>query len=173
MKAEKAIQRLGWRFSEATKKNNSFTINQNDIDALVSLAEFVDKNQQKFQDNQSFAKLYIYTAMKIMENDGSTIFENNHRRKIGNLLKMPMDDIILNLKDSLNDSERYEMIKEATGDDLRHPVLISKEKQYENIEKIKEALITDVNKKKLLGEIWNFEDVKTGIISEVNAMLKK
>ena len=86
---------------------------------------------------------------------------------------MPMDDIILNLKDSLNDSERYEMIKEATGDDLKHPVLISKEKQYENIEKIKEALKTDINEKKLLGEIWNFEDVKTGIISEVNAMLKK
>ena len=161
-----AIKRIGWRLS-----NGPFEVNRNDIEAFNDISVFVEKAQKKqFEHNELFAKMYIYTAMKIMENDNSTVFDANHRKKIGNLLALPLDQIIENLTDSLNDSEQYGVLKDA-GLDLRHPALLKTSERADNMDKINEALKTPLNEERLFGKVWDFEAVKNGMIAEVNNMI--
>ena len=155
-----AIKRIGWRLS-----NGPFEVNRNDIEAFNDISVFVDQAH-----NELFAKMYIYTAMKIMENDNSTVFDANHRKKIGNLLALPLDQIIENLTDSLNDSEQYGVLKDA-GLDLRHPALLKTSERSDNMDKINEALKTPLNEERLFGKVWDFEAVKNGMIAEVNNMI--
>ena len=68
MEVVKAIKRLAWRFSEATKRNNTFVINQNDLDALNGIAKYIEQTQQQqYIDNQLFAKLFIKVYAKMIE----------------------------------------------------------------------------------------------------------
>lgn len=167
----KAIQRLGWRFSEATKKDNTFTVNQNDIDALTTIAGYVEQTQkQQYEANHLFAKLYTYMAMKIMDNDGSTVFENNHRRKIGNLLKKPLSQIMDDLTESLNDSERYGLL-ESIGVDLKHPALRKEAETTKTMKELNKALKTPENDSRLLGNVFSKEHVQEAMIAEINLLI--
>ncbi len=169
MSLEKDIQRLTWRFSSG----KSFTPNQNDINAINSVVDFYNQSQEKqFENNGLFAKLYIYLSMKIMQNDGSTVFENNHRRKIGNLLKKPLSQIIEDLTQSLNDSEQYGILKEA-GHDFKHPVLRQKGEAKSVMDKLNKTLLETKNMDRLTGKVWQTEDVEQAIISEVNFMINE
>ena len=171
MTITKAIQRLGWWFSEATKKDNTFTVNQNDIDALKAIDEFVEFGQkEQYNANHLFAKLYIYMAMKIMENDSSTVFENNHRRKIGNLLKKPLSQIIDDLTESLNDSERYSLL-ESIGVDLKHPALRKEAEATKTMKELNKALKTPENDTRLLGNVFSKEHVQEAMIAEINLLI--
>ena len=54
METKKALQRLGWRFSEAIKKgDNSFRINANDLEALKTIDVVVKEHQkQQYEHNE-------------------------------------------------------------------------------------------------------------------------
>lgn len=167
----KAIQRIGWRFSKATEKDNTFTVNQNDIDALNSIAEYIEQTQkQQFEANELFAKMYVYTAMRIMENDKSTVYDNNHQKKIGNLLKYPLSQLIDNLAQSLNDSEMYSLLEDV-GHDFKHPALRTTDEPPKCMEKLKELLTEPKNANRLNGNVWTYEKVKEPIMAEVNNLI--
>jgi|TARA_R110000803_G_scaffold54072_1_gene110640 hypothetical protein len=194
----KAVQRLWWRFSEATKKGGTFTVNQTDLDALTQIAGYVEQDQKKqYEANELFAKMYVHTAMKIMEQDNTTVFDNNHRRKIGNLLKMPISQVIQNLVQSLNDSELYSIIDESKIKDgtinsklsymsfeaLSH-VMYSKGSTEKDIalkriawdkQKLKESdnleRLFKENPDAFTGKTWTFDSVEPSIIAEVNQQI--
>ncbi len=167
---KKDIQRIGWRFSEAVKRNdNSFKINQNDIDALNGIAEYIDKTQkQQFEANHLFAKLYIFCFMRVLEKEGSTVFNNSAKQRIGNILKKPIEQIIEELVVSLNDSEKYDWL-ENLGIEIKHPALRTEAETIENNKKINEAL--KENRNIITDPVWNYNDVKDCVISEVNQMI--
>ncbi len=170
MKIKTAINRIFWRFGGNGNKK-PFPVNQEDVNAYNAIEEYIQQAEKKqYQQNENFAKLYTYLFMKILENDKSTVMDNLARKKIYALLKKPLFQVVEDFKDSLNDSERYEVLK-AAGINLRHPALKSEQERYIDIEKINEAIKTPENKSRLLGEVWDFETVKNCIEEEINQAL--
>lgn len=166
----KALNRIFWRFGGNGNKN-PFPVNQGDLDALQELSDYVEETQkQQYEQNELFAKLYIYLSQKIMETDKSTVFETNHRRKIGNLLKKPLSQIVNDLTDSLNDSEQYALLQDA-GCDFKHPALRIEGETTKQTQKLNELLRTPKNALKLSRQVWNYEQVNEAIIAEVNHII--
>jgi len=172
MDINKAVQRLGWRFEQASKRpNHSFTINQNDLDALKKIDEFVVKNQkEQLQNQELFAKLYINNLTELIEHYNTTIFDPIPRRRIHGILRQSLQDLTEKLKDTLNDSEKYELMREL-GVELKHPLLRSEEETGNDLEKLQGVLVDSENKKRLLGEVWNYETVKDCVENEVNKVI--
>ena len=166
----KALDRIGWRFGLNNKK--PFPVNQNDIDAFNSIAEYVDRtNKQQFQDNELFAKLYIMAYAKMVEHFKTDIFDKEPRKQMMKLLDRPMEMIIQDFTDRLNDSEMYFMVEQVIGGVLKHPIALSEEQMGTNIEKIKEAFRNDDNVKVIVDDVWKYEDVKECLVAEVNHVL--
>lgn len=113
MGIKKALNRIYWRFG-GNKNPKPFPVNEMDLDAYNEINDYIERMEQRqFDANHLFAKMYIFTSMKIMEQDKTTVFDNNHSKKIANLLKMPIEQIIENLVKSMNDSEVYYVIDKA------------------------------------------------------------
>ncbi|SHG34890.1 hypothetical protein SAMN05444483_10992 [Salegentibacter echinorum] len=169
METKKALQRLGWRFSEAIKKSdNSFHINSNDLEALKAINRAIQEHQkQQYEHNELFAKLYIYLFQKILENDNATVMDKEPRRKIYNLLKKPLHSIISDLTQSLNDSERYEVLEKA-GALMDHPAIESNEKRINSTKAMQRALKDNENTQKFLGDVWDYETVSEIVQTEIN-----
>ena len=166
----KAIDRIGWRFGLNNKK--PFPVNQNDIDAFNVIAEYVDRtHKQQFQDNELFAKLYIMAYAKMVEHFKTDIFDKEPRKQMMKLLDRPMEMIIQDFTDRLNDSEMYFMVEEVIGGVLKHPITLSEEQIGTNIEKIKEAFRNDDNVKVIVDDVWKYEDVKECLVAEVNHVI--
>jgi|GEM_PF-3569875 len=166
--AIKSLQRIGWRFSEAAKRSDkSFKINQNDVDALKDIAQYVEQTQkEQYQANHLFAKLYVYMFMKILEQDGSTVFDNNARRKIGNVLKKPLKQLIEELQRSLNDSEQYGLL-ENLGIELKHPALRKEGETKKNMETINKLLESET----IITDVFDFDTVEQAVMAEVNQQI--
>lgn len=168
MEVIKAIQRLGWRFSEATKNGNMFTVNQNDLDALSGIATYVEQAQNKqFQENELFAKLYIKVYLKMIEHYKTDIFDTEPRRQMIKILETPIENVMQEFTDRLNDSEKYVRIN-TLGVDLKHPALRNDKETTRYNEKIKSLLKTSNLEDVILKDVWGLEDVKGCLIIEVN-----
>jgi hypothetical protein len=172
MDINKAVQRLGWRFEQASKRpNHSFIINQNDIDALKKIDEFVVKDQKKqYQEYELFAKLYINNLTELIEHYNTSIFDPIPRKRIHGILRQSLQELTEKLKDTLNDSEKYELMNKI-GIELKHPLLRSEEETGNDLDKLQGALDDSENKKRLLGEVWDFETVKDCLEKEVNKVI--
>lgn len=172
MDINKAVQRLGWRFDQASKRqDNSFIINQNDLDALKTIDAFVVRDQKKQIQNQGlFAKLYINYLTEFIEHYNTTIFDPIPRRRIHEILRRSIPELTEKLKETLNDSEKYELMKKI-GIDLKHPLLRSEEKTAEDLEKLQGAFVESGNKKRLLEEVWDYETVKDCLELELNSAI--
>ncbi len=169
MDINKAVQRLGWRFDQASKRrDHSFIINQNDLDALKTIDGFVVKNQKKqYQEYELFAKLYINNLTELIEHYSTTIFDPIPRGRIHGILRQSLQDLTEKLKETLNDSEKYDLMKEI-GVDLKHPLLRSEVETVNDLDRLQGTLDNPENKKRLLGEVWDSETVKGCIEREVN-----
>lgn len=169
MDINKAVQRLGWRFDQASKRqDHSFIINQNDLDALKTIDAFVVKNQKgQLKNHELFAKLYINNLSDLMEYYNTNIFDPIPRKRIHEILRQSLPELIEKLKETLNDSEKYVLMKEI-GIDLKHPLLRSEEETAEDLNKLQEILGDSENKKRLLGEVWDYETVKDCLELELN-----
>ncbi len=172
MDINKAVQRLGWRFDQASKKtDHSFTINQNDLEALKTIDAFVVKDQKKqYNSHELFAKLYIYNLTELIEYYNTTIFDPLPRRRIHEVLRQSLPELTEKLKKTLNDSEKYALMKEI-GVDLKHPLLRPNEETGNDLDKLQEVLADSENKKRLLGEVWDYETVKDCVGIEVNQVI--
>lgn len=172
MEVRSAVKRLGWRFSQAAKREDlSFRINQADINALELIGEFVEISlKQQFEANHLFAKLYIYLFQKVLEQDGTTVFDNDARKKIGNVLKMPLSQCIENLQKSLNDSEQYALLYKA-GHDFQHPQLRQGIETTEVLERLNTLLKKHENLSALTGKAFEFDTVSEAVMAEVNQQI--
>ena len=169
MEIVKAVQRLGWRFSEASKRGNTFTINETDVKALQSIGKYVEQTQRdQYESNELFAKLYIYLYTKVLANDKTTVFDTSAKRKIGNLLKKPITQLIEELTQSLNESEIYEVLQEVGA---THPAIRTEAETNEQNAKLKELMSDPINESRLLGDVWDYETVKKAMEREINFMI--
>jgi hypothetical protein len=153
MEINKAVQRLGWRFQQASKRADlSFVINQNDIEALKAIDLFVVKKQRaNYQKHELFAKLYINYVTELTDHYGTSLCNPLIRRRMDGILRQPIQQMIEKSLISLNDNEKYKLMEEC-GIELKHPAIQSEEERTNHVEKLKKALTDSDNRQKFMGE---------------------
>lgn len=163
----KSLSRIKWRFEQG----KSFIPNETDITAFNDILLYYEETQkQQFEANELFAKLYIYIFQKVLEQEKSTVFDNRARNKIGNLLKLPLTQIIENLVKSLNESEQYCFFDDLGIDLTKHPLLSTREEKQKEVDK----MVLQLKKEgfeRLRGDVWDYETVSKALVSEVNQMI--
>jgi hypothetical protein len=169
MEINKAVQRLGWRFQQASKRTDlNFVINRNDIEALQIIDSYVVKKQkEQYRNHELFAKLYINYLTELTGHYGTSLTDPILRRRIHGILQQPIQQLIRKLVDSLNDSEKYTLFEQLEVD-LKHPLIQSEQEAASNLSKLKEALMVPEKRKLLLGEYWLFETVADCLEKEIN-----
>ena len=166
LSASKALNRIRWRFGAENDKP-AFKLNQNDVNAINRLSEYVVETQKEiYNANKLFAKLYVYMVMKIMEQKCTTVYDNIARKQIGNILKMPLEQLIEMLTDSMNESELYDLIKDS-GVVMKHPLTRTEEENEQN-----KGAIKNLSPEQIQEKPWKFDDVQRGIIAEINQMIE-
>ncbi len=167
MKIKTAVNRIYWRFG-GNENKHPFPVNAEDVEAYTALKDYVKYTQeQQYQQNELFAKLYTYLFMKIMENDKTTILDTEARKKIYSLLKKPLFQVVEDFQASLNESEMYSLYDDL-GIDLKHPLERSEEETIQYTNKLNEAVREPETMKRFTGKAWDFETVKDMVEAEVN-----
>ena len=169
MEVVKAIKRLAWRFQEATKNNNTFTINQNDLDALNGIAKYIEQTQkQQYIDNQLFAKLFIKVYAKMIEHYNTDILDPIPRKAMYHILETPMDRILQEFTDEMNFNQKVIQLQDA-GINFKHPLTQTDKETIHNTKTIKELLKTAEND--YLEDSFDVEFVAEGLKIEINNAL--
>lgn len=109
-------------------KNNIWKATKRDAEAINEIINFVEeKHAKQLENNQLFAKLYVYIYTKFLVYYDCTIFDNKHQIELHKLLDQPFSHFIEKLTRVLNDSEIYytlkkydKDIKSPISDDLSH-----------------------------------------------------
>lgn len=157
MNINKSIQRISWRFSNS----KPFTPNNNDMEALNNIINWVNSQRKEtLNNNHLFAKLYIYVYGSFLNYYKSTPLEKIPRVELSRLLDTPMNLHYTELFDIINlrsciawmDSKGlYSSHFEDTTD---------QEKEI-----LKKLSLEDM--KIFVGESWEYDDV----VSSVNLMI--
>ena len=102
MTIKTALERIFWRFQ---------TINGNITDqkALDTLAEFVnDKHAKQLQDNEMFAKVYIFMYSYFLKHYNTDIYDPIPQKELHRYLEQPMHRIAERFQTRVNERE-YEL----------------------------------------------------------------
>jgi hypothetical protein len=173
MTTKQALNRIFWRFG-GNDNSNPFPINEKDIEAFNALYdEHIERQKKQFHSYSLFAKLYTYQYMKILENDRSTVKDNFARKKIYNLLKKPLPQIIEDFQKSLNDSEQYGLLETINEGEVKHPATQTEAEKATNFEKLEKLLKDPENQCKFDGEVWDYKTVQELVEAEVNQAINK
>lgn len=109
MTIEKAVSRIGWRFSEL----KPFTPNQGDIEAYNFIVDYVEQKQQRqINDNQLLGKLYVYLIDKFCDYYDCQIYDPTPQKEINKLLSSNLRHLVVDLTDNLNTKELEYHLKE-------------------------------------------------------------
>lgn len=165
MTVEKALNRIAWRLK------NGWMANQNDVDALNSIIEFVNQKQkEQINYNQLFAKLYVHLYGEYLKYYDATVFDKEPQIELNKILEKSLVQIIQDFRKDLNESERY-LNRRNLGLSENHPATRN-DTQKENDTKILEGLIEeDKINGVFFDEIWDYETVEKNLTIQINAAL--
>jgi len=169
-----SIQRLGWRFSEASKKSDkSFKINQKDVDAITVISEFYEKTaKENYNSNELAFKMYVWHRVEMMKHYDSDVFDMIPQRVLAEALCKPVDAFLGRLTEYLNGREYKSLATQLPHNDRPH-FLLNEIQRHESDKKLRELLKTNPELfKTLTGEVWSKEDVQDNIIAEFNQLLQ-
>lgn len=156
----KAVKRLIWRF-----KSKSFVVNDNDIQALQDIAEYVEKTQkQQFEQNETLAKLFVIVYAQYLKKYNTTVFDEIPQKEMYKLLDKPLNYFIQLFTDRLNESELYTLFNDLNIE-LTHPAT----KTIETKQKELNALKT--HEKRILSDVWDYETVQDNLILQINQFI--
>lgn len=160
MTIEKSINRLIWRFGE----RKSFVPNENDIEALKFLVNWVENQKSEaIQDNTIFAKMYVYCFIHELAFYKDVSFA---QKKLHETLLSPLSDQYKAFKDKINELELEKYMREYGLD----KDFINKEKileQKNTITKVQEQL-----KKLVIGK-WSKEQIDRSLNNQVTESINK
>lgn len=154
---QKHIQRLYWRLG-----NGSFTPNQNDVEAVDNLTDFInDCISQELDQNKPYQKLYIH-LLGIYFNH----YKNIHtaQSKVHEVLGLHIDYQYQKFTDDFNQVELEQFLESIGIEAGKHPMEFTDEKQAENLEAVKE------NKDKWLKFLqgkWDYKKVKQSLNTQL------
>lgn len=166
MSIEKSIQRLSWRFG-----NGNFTPNQNDINALNGIIEWVnDQRKITLNQNHLFAKLYIYYLNQFIDKYQTTVFDTIPQKELSKLLDTPLDLFYEAFQRSLNSNKLMEVLQD-NGVELKHPELRTEQELKENSIKLKNINKDDIVK--ITEDSWTKEEVEANLNKMVTEALNR
>lgn len=165
MNIEKSVRRIAWRLS------NGWKANQNDIDAVNEIIEFVNaKQKEQIKDNQLFAKMYIHIYGEYLKFYKATVFDEIPQKELHKILDTPLSEIIENFKKDLNDSERYEIMK-SLGMEDKHPATRTDQEKQKEKEITEQILEKHSHDEIFFNDIWDYKTVEKNLIIQINAVL--
>lgn len=156
MNVDKSIQRLSWRFG-----NGQFTPNQNDVDSLNGLIEWInDQRKITLNENLLFAKLFIYVYHQNLKHFRATVFDKEPQKDLARILSASIEIHYKTFTERLNDLHREEIFTK-NGINLDHNILSDDDKL-----KIK-------NMKDDLQNVWEVDEVSDELNLMINNALNK
>lgn len=162
-----AVNRIGWRFGGNGNKN-PFPVNEKDLEAFNAIIKVVKEHQdQQFQQNQLFAKLYIFVYMRFISKMEATVMHTEPRKAMHKILERPIERWIEDFKNEMNDSEMYEALKQSNIE-IKHPLTLTDEEKKQNsinVSQNKETLL------KAIKNVWDYDTVKDCLEIEINNAL--
>lgn len=173
MTIKDSLQRLGWRFSEAQKKQKGFIPNKNDVDAINALIDFYEKtSKDNYNNNELMFKMYIWHRVELMKHYNSDILDMMPQRKLAETLCKPVDVFINRLTSYLNDQE-YKVMTSDVPHSQTHPYLLNEFQRIESGKELERLLKEKPDLlKTITGEFWSKEDILDNIVSEFNQLLQ-
>ena len=136
---EKGVNRLRWRFSS----NTSFKPNQNDIEALNSVLEWIGSQKKINVLNQDlFAKLYIYELIRFLRQYDTTIFNDIVQKELSQVLDKPLSHFYDTFYEDLvhNQLSKIELKKGLSDEDFK--INFTKEKVKAKLEHMVSEAVT-------------------------------
>jgi len=120
MTIEKSLQRIHWRVS----KGDSYKPNENDIEAINFMVEWVNNQKEKtIQQNRLFAKIYAYALIQELEFYKDIEFASNN---LCNVLSSPLELLYKKFQASFNRMKLNEF-RRSVGLSEKHCLLINEE----------------------------------------------
>ena len=130
------------------KLKNVWKASATDIDALNSITEFVnDKHNKQLQDNEMFAKVYIFMYSYFLKRYDTDIYDSIPQKELHRYLDQPLERIVTRFKDKLNEKE-YEL--QGT---IVHPAIGKSTSDFK--------------------DVWDYETVKEHLELMINLTLNK
>lgn len=157
MTTDKAFDRLKWRMT-----NGQFVPNENDLTALKTLGEWINREKQKeVQQNTIFAKMYVYCFIHELHFYKDLKFA---QKKLHEVLKLSLVEQYQNFSTNLNQME-YEKFLHSIGITSDHPFLTAETQRKEEENIISE---NQVQIQRFLKGIWEPEKVFTSLDNQVS-----
>ena len=156
MTITKAIERISWRFKNHIKSNKT------DQEALNAVVSFVNtKHKKQLQDNEMFAKVYIFMYAYFIKHYNTDIFDSIPQKELHRYLNQPLESIIERFKDRLNEQEMESMFREK-GIKIKHPATETKKKREDTLKKFT---------RKDFDDVWDYETVSEHLETMINLTL--
>lgn len=115
MTFDKAVQRLSWQFSRGV----SFKPNQNDVDALNRIFEWITSQKEiNLLNQQPFAKLYIERLVREIRENKSTVFNINMQKEVSRVLSMPIELFYEAFHSDLHNNQIRKVLKDKLKKDV-------------------------------------------------------
>lgn len=130
---KKAAERLIWRLKP--NKNGgfkSFTPNQNDIDCLNCILNWIN-NQKKetLNNNHLFAKLYIYVLTQEINFHDTNVLDSIPQKKVSALLNHPLDKFYKSFTNDLYENQLKRLLRLTESEEQRK--VISEYQEQKNL----------------------------------------
>lgn len=159
----KAINRITWRLT-----SNHWKANQTDEDAINYIIKFANNhNEKQLQNNELFAKLYIYVYKSFLTHYNATVFDDIPQKELHKLLDKSIQHHVEEFRQALNESENYKLQEQLGLTAGKHPATRTKE------EKEKDSKILSTLEEPLVKEAWDYETVKENLNSMINSALNE
>ena len=165
MTPEKAIQHFHFKLTKVWDATES------DIKAFESIKNYVIENQKKtINENQLFAKLYVYLYGQFLNYYKATVFDNIPQKQLNQVLETPLEQIIENFRKQLNESELYQ-IQKNIGFSEKHSATRSESENLNDNELLKDVIDSGKVNETFFNEQWKYKDVEDNLVAQIGNAL--
>lgn len=159
---KKAIDRIVWRFSSGT-----FTPNQNDVEALKFLAEWINREKEtELHKNNLFSKMYVYSLKYELQFYKDLDCSN---KQLCDILQLPIQYHYDCFIKALNENELNNYSRKI-GLSLKHPA-IKTESEQQSDERITKENQSELSKY-MLG-VFNEREVYNDLNNQITECINR
>lgn len=100
----KAIKRLGRRFAEAANKNGNMKLYQEDIDALETIADYIERTRNDMVGPENaYFKLFVHVYGKLLAHYDTDVYSEIPQKHICGILEKPITQLVSELAEQMNE----------------------------------------------------------------------